>query len=483
MSEDKLDIQDDRISIKRNKVLLSILALFSSINAIVASLVERGVYADGVIYMLSILNSFSHGVFGYSSDIDHHPRLFINLINQLPINIVHFVFGVNDKQFLMIFFSLPLFIFPLLALAYNFMLSYRTKRYDIAILGLGVYFLSVTPSALYSIAELRLAVGFYIILLNYLVGKINYTKFDIGIILFLVLIMFNSHELVLIIGSLFFIISLYYAKQEEIIFNRRVKYFIGFSSLAASLFMVYWFLTRPIVGEAVRFVDEAISSVGAVSLSFSFATFISLLLIYFCVFYKSYFSKTFITGLILLYTCMFLWFFSKPHVINSTAFFSFRTWPCLFCPLMVVIIYVIDRFKIKVNKAFYTNVLSIICILGTFYTVRQLNHSYRFYKDYKVYREKLAKMSEGIVTSDELADFYSLSGLSIYHTMDTYTSESILFSKNKKINSIIVPSEIKEDAQYDISVKGNKLSLPYVSIDVKNKYWDLTNVKDDIKKL
>lgn len=485
MVKNDLEIRVDETPLRKNIILLSLLFVTRFIHSIIATLVQRGVYADGAVCVLSILNSLAKGEYGFYSDIGHHPRAFISLINQFPINFAYNILGIDDKQLLMMIFSLPLFIFPLIALVLNYLISRRTKRFDVAILGLGLYFLTIAPSALYSIVEMRLAAIFYIILLNYLVGKINYTKFDIGMILFLVLMLFNTHEIVIIIGPILFLMSFYYARNEENKLNKKVKYFIGYSSLIAALYMLYWFLTKPILGETNRFLYEAVLSLKGIQESFGIITFVSLYLILLCIFYKEYFSKTIIFGLTCLYISIFAWFFSNLDMYINTWFFSFRTWPCFALPIIFLWVFAIDYFKIKLGNIFYTNMLTIICFTGILYALWQINHSYLFYKDYRYFQTKLDTISENIVAPDEITDVYSHSQLRRYHDEGMSSAESILFSDTKTITPLILT---EKDVSFDNSKdykfyigKSGRLHLPYVTIDVKNKFWDLTSAVSEIK--
>lgn len=495
MNKNNLEIQVDETPFKKNKRMLILLTFFTLLNAILATLVMRGAFSDGIVFLMTILNSLSNGQYGIASDVSQHTRLFINLINQFPINFAHNFLGIHNKQILMMLYSFPLYVFPLLALIFNCMLSKRTKRFDIAIIGLGIYFLAVASSALYSVVELRLATVFYLILFNYLAGKINYTKFDIGAILFLILMLFNSHELVIIIGPIFFLISFYYAKNEENKFNKNVKRFIGYSSLSASLYLVYWFYTKPVTGEAFRYLQEAQISLLNIKESFGILTFISLFLISLCIFYKKYFSKYIIMGLTCLYSGILIWvYLNLTTYLNSNLFFAIRTWPCFVLPVALILVFIIDYFRLKVGNIFYTNILTIICFTGILYSIWQINHSYYFYKDYKYFQNKMDTISKVMVTPDEVSDIYSRLERRRYHFMNTFTTESILFSDKFKINHIVVPEKVSsgysEKYQCYVYLKDYKfyvdksgiLHLPYINIDVKNDFWDLTDITKELEK-
>ena len=175
------------------KTMLFIFIVLSICHIIYATLVYRGLIVDGILYFPEMLNKFSEQGYGFAPVI-HRTRIFINIINQIPVNIAYWL-GIKSKLVLAAIFSLPLFLFPFLATMYNFILAKRTKRYDIVLISLILYNLLILPAIMYSVVEVYLGSSLLIILIHYFLADIKYTKKDILIIVFLSFIIYSSTEL------------------------------------------------------------------------------------------------------------------------------------------------------------------------------------------------------------------------------------------------------------------------------------------------
>ncbi len=479
--------QINHTPILKNKYLLLTLALLLVIHTVLATIAQRGIFADAALDMLKILDALSNGDLGFSYRINSpHPRAIINFFYQLPVNIAYFVFNVHNKQTLMSIFSMSMFASPLLALFYNFHISARAKRWDIAIIGLSFYLLFILPSSLYSVVETRLAVPLYMILLNYLACNIEYKKYDLLIISILLITLFNSHEIVLFVGLFYFIVSLHYAKKAETRAEKKVKRLIGNVSLVAAIYMAYCFYTLPLVGEGVRFSDEFLMSLKVIfGGSIGITSLLSFTLLMSCLVYKKYYSVFIKAALILLYAALFIFFYSNLDQYINHSFFSLRTWACFFLPGALLFVYVNDRLNFKLNNIFFSNLLTIVCLTGMIYTMWQINHTYLFHKDYTFFSSNIKKINKPLIRYSKVKNLYNRRELRIYHTSDTLIAESILFSKSYKIKTVVLPPRNIDDPSYKFYVdkKDRNLNTPFMAnIDIKNRFWDLTKVSETLEK-
>ena len=246
----------------------------------------------------------------------------------------------------------------------------------------------------------------------------------------------------------------------------------------ASLFVLGWFFTHPISNEAVRFFKEAVLSYRAFPFSFEIISLVSALIILLTLFYKKTFGIIAKAVLAIGFLSFFIFAILNLDYFINPWFFNFRTWPCIALPLIFLTVLAIDYFKVKINKCFYSNMLSILCITGIFYSLWQINQSYYFYKDYAYLKNRLKTVQQKIVIVDQIPDAYSIKGLKRYHTSVTFIAESILFSENYKVKTVVLPSADRPDfeRQFDVLEDENRVQIPFVGIDIKNKFWDLTDV-------
>ena len=107
-------------------LLFTIFIVLSIIHIVFATAINRGLFADGFLYVPEILDKLSLQGYGFQL-IEDRTRIFINFVNQLPMNIGYWL-GIESKKILLFLFSLPLFLFPFLVNLYNIILAKRTKR-------------------------------------------------------------------------------------------------------------------------------------------------------------------------------------------------------------------------------------------------------------------------------------------------------------------------------------------------------------------
>lgn len=475
-------IYDENV-FKKHKILIFIFTTTIIINAIIACLVGRSLYLDGSLQFNAILNQLSFGHYGLFDDWQHHPRLYVNFINQLLINFSYYILQIKTKSLLLVAHALPLFALPPLALWWNYKLSQKTKRFDIALWSLFVYAFLVVQSSIEAITETNLASIVYFILFNYLAGKIDYKKKDIIIIFFLVLFLFRSHEMVLFLGPIIFLASLFYASQEESNFNKKIKYFIGAGSLFASFYMLYWFLTRPIMNETIRFLYEAVTYSHSLLNLNILLTIVGLLVAFIAIFKKSIFSKLEISIILIIYSFILAFMFKNLNIfLNPTMELHLRTIHCWAIPLIFTIIFGIDFLKIKINNTYYSNLLVIICIVGISQTIWQINNSYWFYKDFEYLKSKLVHSKTLLLNPDENQDLFDYSKYRRYQWKYSYFNSSLAISNDYKLKALLNQSKTSNGfSEWLYKKNDHTISVPEINLSIKNKFWDLTDIANNFK--
>lgn len=115
----------------KKKILFPILCILflivSLLHVLYASFVQRGLYLDGSLWFVDLLNSISQGSYHFPTD-SNHPRTMINFIQAFPTLILGNIFGCTSKYLLSFTYSLTLFLTPLLLLFWNYRLTKRTKN-------------------------------------------------------------------------------------------------------------------------------------------------------------------------------------------------------------------------------------------------------------------------------------------------------------------------------------------------------------------
>ena len=243
---------------KEIKILTIIFIILSFIHIIYASVVGRGLFIDGMWWVPHILDSLDENGYGFYL-FDGRSRVFVKFISQLPMNIAYYLpFIGKNKDALIFFFSLPLFLFPFLITMFNLLLAKRSKRYDLVFAALFLYAFSILPSIMYAVVEAFIATSFLLLLWHYFVADIDYNWKDICAIVFLCIFSFSSTELVIPFGILIFLLSLKKIKIPLRDKNSVVRLFISITQLCASFvtFYMYMFVYEGIKGETLHFFNE-----------------------------------------------------------------------------------------------------------------------------------------------------------------------------------------------------------------------------------
>lgn len=484
---------EDRFGlIKRNKLLIICAVVITIAHILYASLSQRGAYLDGALWTLILLNKFNSGNYFVVTGVEH-TRFFGNFLNQLPIAIGYFILFIKSKYWLSVLYSLPLFLFPPLALWWNYKLSERTGRYDIFVLSTFLYAVILLPFSIFAITESIIMSLLQFVLLNYLAAKINYSKKDIIVITILTVFLFNSHEYVMFLGVFLFLGSLYYAEKEENLLNKKVKYFIGLGGLFSTLYITHFiFLHSSTQGESLRFFGEATDFWSS---AFELNLILSIVAVWFIIFAlikREHFKSSFIVLMFGIFASIL------SHMFNNLDLYlqpmwegHIRTLPCWVVPLLFLLVILLDFIKKPISKTLCSNIFTIALLCTITQTIWQMTNTYWFNKNIEYMKKELetsAPLYFSKTGKDEIASFFN-KDLRRYIWNFSYTSSSILFAPDKEINAIIMQPAESTDGGGNISfpqdlfvIDRHDFFIPVASLDIKNEFWDATKVTKELDK-
>lgn len=476
---------------KQYKILLFVFIVISIIHVVYATVTMRGMYLDGGFYTLQLLQNISDKV--YTPVVDYsHTRFFIQYLQEIPVYIANVLFHVNNKFALMMVYSFGLFAMPLLALWWNFKLTERTGRTDVLLWSLFNYCAILITFQIFSVVEIILGATLHFILWNYMVSDIKYTKRDILFICILLIIMFGTYEYVVFLGFIFFIASFGAVIKSKSLKSQAVKSLIGFGALAASIFdLVYMFKQPGENSEILRFLKEGWDYLPhAYELNILLTIVAVGLLLVFVFINKKKLHPIATLGIV----TIFFIAFAKLILTRELSVYPMweqhiRTIPCWLLPIIFMGMFISDVANKEKNQIKIYNMICIVLICGIFQTVWQLVDTYYWDKNIQYMKYEIAKTSEPLYIPSEhelISDFHTPS-LRRYIWHGTYAFTSILFSENYEQKTLLVNYDKSLDYgnitfRESLFVYTNpdgkepvKMSIPYgTTIDIKNKYWDLT---------
>ena len=468
------------------KVMFIIFIVFSLVHVLYASFSFRGLYCDGSYYMLRQLKQLSSGIYQIAYD-EGHPRFFILLLTQLPVMISHSLLFIKNKFALMFIYSFFQFAIPLASLFWSYKLAKRTEKIDIFFWNLITYGGIILLYKIFSVTESIQGISFHFLLWNYLTAKIDYNKKDIFFILLLIILMFGTYEYIAYLGIFFFLCHFYYVFQEASLKNQFVKTVIGFGSLSASIYTI-WFMSNQQgeSGEIFRFLGEGINVIPQMSHLNSLITIFAFILLIVLAFQKTKIKN------FEMYIAAFVLFFALGYLLqNLDASLvpmweqHFRVFPCIWLMFVFLCLHLKDIMKPEYNFIRWHNLLCIALLLVSFQTLWQINNTFYWNKNIQYMKRELAKSNSPLYIPKqhkEISNFMN-EDLRRYIWHSVYPVTSILFSDTYKQKTLLLNYD-------DIHQEGNltfrhllyvpknsiKISLPFgIYADIKNDYWDLTD--------
>lgn len=222
-------------------ILFIIFAICSLVLFSYIGYIERGFVQDGIFFFDQFLEYAQYGVVTNSG---MRMRYFSCMVLQLPMAIAKFGLNIESREILSRIFSFSLVFLPFLTIFWNLLLSKRTKRYDIFVCSVALYVFGVLPFFYYSIVEFFISVSLYLVLLHYIISKIEYKFYDYIPMGLLCVFLFSSHEFVGLYGFILFLCSLYCFRNKELsIKTRIIKLLTGICGLASGILFWFYYFT------------------------------------------------------------------------------------------------------------------------------------------------------------------------------------------------------------------------------------------------
>lgn len=471
---------------KQFKTLAWIFIIVSMIHVIYATITMRGMYMDGGFFMMCMFNNMAHDNYNFIYD-PGHPRFFMMILNQIPVYFANWALLVKNKQTLMMLYSFSQFAIPLLTLWWSWSLCKRTNRQDLFLWNLFTYGAIIITFSIFSVTESIIGASFHFMLWNYLSSNMEYKRRDYITIIFLITMMFATYEYVVFLGIIFFFSSFHYVFKENNLQKQLVKSFIGFGSLGASIFNIFIMLQTPgEAGEIFRYLREAYDFAFPMWNMNLLVSIITVLLLGFFTLKRKELTSSQITILSLIYVGIFIRLINSLDLsLNPVMETHFRTILCWLLPLLFICFYISDLKQIKYSPTVISNLICIILLCCITQTCWQMVNTYYWDKNIQYMKSELKKHDGPLYIPSEhpeIANFFN-DELRRYIWHSTYTFTSILFSDTYEQKTLLMHYDEKidegnltfRDALYVKSDVPNAMSIPFgTTIDIKNKYWDLT---------
>ena len=479
-------------TVEKNKFLILTLIVVSIIHIIYASITLRASYMDGAMFEMHILNSLANGTPSFPIDPEH-TRSITMILQQFPM-MIGYLIGIRSSYWLYFIFSFWLFASPLILVFANWKLSQRTKRMDIFAISVFAYSVLIIPYSIFAVAEISMAALLHLILFNYLSSDINYTKKDISIITFLLITLFGGTEYVMFIGPIFFLAGLYYGSKTNNIRDKIVKYSIAIVGLIASIFVIaYFYMHTSMFVDGLRFTGEAQDYFDRALKINSIISILAIALITIFSTKKSYFTTRNKFVFMTLFSGLFLYMMNNLYTyLYPMLEGHLRTVPFWSMPIIFLALFITDALNKKPSEVFYTNLVTISVICCIFHTGWQINNTYWFNKNIDYLKNTIKNAPAGLyfVTKDKnISSFYGNKDLRRYLWKYDYTASSIVFSGDYKIKTLVMPVEgttpderaCNPTFAYMYEINGDKITIPRITIDIKNRYWDLSGILKDME--
>ena len=466
-------------------VLMLIFIILSIVHIIYATLTYRGLVIDGAMYFPEILNKLSAQDYGFYI-VYNRTRIFINIINQLPVNIAYWL-GVQSKTILAAIFSLPLFLFPFLVTLYNIFLAKKTKRYDIALLGLILYNCLILPSIMYSVVEAFLAGPLLIVFLHYYLSDINYNKKDIFIIFLISIIIFEGSELTVFLLP-FIIISKFYINQNQKSLKEKIiKFYIESTVILSSFYILFinLFVFSDIQSESITFFKEITQDRPNLFICLIKEPYlieiITLVIFSILIFNRKKFNKKVIFVFSVFYSGILLYMFNNAMTyFYKFHYVSYRVFLFLIFPIIILILFIQELTKKYLHKNIIYNLIVITLICGITNTIIQLIYSNKVQDLQKRYIKTVYSIPKAILTPETDLKNIFFGEDNIYFSVLVPETYQLVFSKEYKQKKLITPTKTELAHRFfktlDFNFKENLVYMFFTQINIKNKFWDLTQV-------
>lgn len=474
--------------LKISALLFTIITIFY---VFYASCSQRGLYLDGSYLFLMFMNKLADGVYSITPYIEH-PRVMIYYLEHIPMDIVGYFFrGFTDKITYATIFSFTMYALPVLGLWWNYELTKRTKQYAVLFWSIFTYAGMILLYQIFSMVETTTGLPFQFVLLNYLLGKINYTKWDKIGIFFLIILMFGIYEHTLFLGVIMFAAMFTCLYDEENPDNILTKIAIGAGSLAASTYTFFFIvLSRDEQSEFTRFMGECIDFFprwDKLNVIITFVTIFFLVGIY--LFRKNKpLTISFVATLSAIYAGLFLHMAGNVQLyINPMYEQHLRSVPVWAVPLIFAGIFVARLKKIPESKSLFEKLSIPVFLCGITLSAWQIVSTFYWNENIGYMKNCLENCKEPLYMASldkekEISSFFNPM-IRRYIWNANFFSTALALEPEREIKNIILHYEepgldknnpTKREQQFVILEKG-VMGLPYDGvIDIENKFWDLS---------
>lgn len=477
------------------KILGLIFVIISIIHIFYTSCSQRGLYLDGSVFLMQMLDDISNRDFKFYSD-PNHVRLFVNALQELPLLLCGLILHVKNKITLANIYSLTQFFIPFLLLWWNYSLTKRTKQHAVLFWSIFVYAAVILQYEIFIMTETIIGIPAQFVLLNYMLGNINYTKADKIGIFFLVLLMFGTYEQTMLIGLVIFACMFPALYNEENPKNVPTKLFIGVGSLISAIYcFAFALLNHNEHSDFIRFFGEATDFWFR---SFGLCTVVAFLtIIVFALVYIG--GKKFTVKLTAAVSLLYLYFFLR--MVFMPQIYLYPMWEghtrsivCWLEPLIFLGIclyrYLKNDDKFEMIKTAY--VPTLLC--GITLSAWQMVHTYYWNVNINYMRDELKNCGQVLYIPEKydqqniISDFHN-KDLRRYIWMANYASTALILASDYNVKHFLVHYMETNDANPSLRERlyvlpeNNLISIPYLNIvNIKNDFWDLTECADALHK-
>lgn len=431
---------------------------------------------------------------------DDRPRFFCNLLVAIPFNIGYFFIKKLPVINSLSLFSASYFIVHMFTLLINYLISLRTKRFDIAVISFVFYAIFSIPNAIWACRELHIAVLFYFALLQYFLSKEKLNVWDLIPVGLLIILMFETFETVFLFGIILFIFMCLYSKKENVQ-NIWFKILIGISVMIAGLcvpiklFILQLQNSLTISGGFQEWLSASFVTLNWLLQSNTLISVAAVITVIFLIFYKNNILKSW--GLVFLSVLIaalgyFLYiktgFNPEPKVEMQN--YSIVMWFIFPVLISILVFDFIEPKSEKVNTYFISNLLIIGCLFGIFNLIWQIHSCIEFGK-YKNHLKNLIKNAETTFIEIPQEDLNWENVYMRYASCYGISFSSVLLSEDSYIKHVIVPSDYYIDynefcfsgPEYNYYDKNKKLTYIQKGFLKNTYYWDLTEINKEYEKL
>jgi hypothetical protein len=458
------------ININERKIYKSIFIISVSIYFIyifTAIASSRFLYADGADFYVSIINNLNN--FWPYFDDSQHIRLFVNLINQLPISLA-LICGIRRMDILRILFGAPLFINNLIGMVLCTWICYRAKKLWLAIFPISSYVLFGIISEIFIVNQAFLALWLYYIAFLYLVLEMKWKIYDWILLLGVLVTSYRSHEGILVYGPLiivYFIISL-----KKIINENRFKILIVVSTIFEIVYAAWWQVVHPVkeaTDNYLNLLKILLNPKILITSNILFSIIGGILLLVVLIFgYKfknlksqaAYYKSLLLFGII---SIIFGFFHIRGIAANPFNEYNYRVFATFGGAFFMILCIAIDKLKLESRVNIKLCFITIVLLL-LIQSIWQIGNNYQWNILKNTVKQQVINNDKAIINPNEINLTNNALPSNKYQWSWTGPVFSIALHDSLSINSIIASYECNEKPYFDVNPKDREFNVPFVRI-------------------